>query len=332
MIVPFLLAWQSIAQGSTPIGLDAATLQAHVKFLASDALEGRGTPSRGLNIAAEYIASNYQRFDLEAPVEKSYFQWAVVRGRDGIDSKAANVVGVIPGSDPKLKEQAIIVTAHYDHLGKTEREQDDQIFNGANDDASGTACVLGLAEAFARGPKPKRTLIFVALYGEERGLLGSRHYIANPIWPLKSTIANLNLEHMGRTDDSDGPQFKSVNLTGFDFSDMASFFVNAGKASGVKFWKHEKNSDGFFARSDNAAFAMAGIPAHTMSVAYVFPDYHGAGDHWDKVDYGNMSTVLTAIYQGLTEMANSPNVPKWDQTNPKVQRYRDAYQKLQGGS
>jgi len=332
MISTLFVASHLLAQSTADPGLDAKTLRAHVRFLASDVLEGRGTPSRGLNLAAEYIAAQYQRAGLEAPIDGSHFQWTdSPPNREGITGKVANVIGVLPGNDPTLKDTAIIVTAHYDHLGITTREQADQIYNGANDDASGVACMMGLAEALANGPKLKRTIIFVALWGEERGLLGSRFYLKNPIWPLKTTIANLNLEHMGRTDDSDGPQIKSVAITGFDFSSMSTAFVEAGKADGVKFWKHEKNSDSFFARSDNAAFAMAGIPAHTMSVAYIFPEYHQPGDHWDKVDYDNMATVLRSIRRGLVSLANSATAPTWDATNPKVQRYRDAHKQLMSG-
>jgi len=313
-------------------GTEASTLRAHVRFLASDSLEGRGTPSRGLNLAAEYIATQFERAGLEPGVNGDFFQWTESPpNRDGFTGKVANVIGILRGSDPELAKTAIIVSAHYDHMGITTREQDDKIYNGANDDASGVACMMGLAEALSKGPRPKRSILFIGLYGEERGLLGSRYYTQNPTWPLRDIIGNLNLEHMGRTDDSEGPQKGSVAITGFDFSDLPAAFVKAGEVAGIKFWKHPKNSDSFFARSDNAAFAMAGIPAHTMSVAYIFPDYHQPGDHWEKLDYANMSAVLQPVAMGLRALADASSVPTWDQANPKVQRYRDAHEKRMSG-
>jgi Zn-dependent M28 family amino/carboxypeptidase len=236
-----------------------------------------------------------------------------------------NVAGILRGSDPVLRDTYVLVTAHYDHIGARPAGEGDLINNGANDDASGTATVMELAEAFLRaGVKPKRSILFIALFGEERGLLGARFYARHPLVPVKQTIANFNFEHMGRTDDSEGPRLKKFNLTGFDFSTFSAI-VKAGAArAGVEVWKHEKNSDGFFGASDNAAFADVGIPAHTASVTYMFPDYHQVGDHWDKIDYDNMRTVVQGSALALLDLANTATPPEWDKSNPRVARYAAA--------
>ena len=237
--------------------------------------------------------------------------------------KLRNVAGVLRGSDPELRDTYVILTAHYDHLGvRQPNAQGDGIYNGANDDASGTASVIAVGSALAElGERPKRTIVFVALFGEELGELGSRWYTGHPIFPIAKTVAEINLEQLGRTDDSEGPRVSEFNLTGFDYSDIAVSFARAGALTGVRAVKHEKNSDTFFGRSDNAAFALAGIPSTTLSVSYMFPDYHRPGDEWQKLDYDNMAKVDATVALGILDMANSAQAPQWNKENPKTARY-----------
>ncbi len=236
-----------------------------------------------------------------------------------------NVIGILPGSDPVLKDTYIIVTAHYDHLGQGAPVDGDAIFNGANDDASGTASVMELAAAFrSLAQRPKRTLVFMAVFGEEKGLLGTQYYVRNPVFPLEKTVANLNLEHLGRTDSDDGPQIGRLHVTGFDYSNLPAILEAAGKNSGVEFANHPTKSESFFGRSDNLVFAQAGIPAHTICVAFEFPDYHGVGDHWDKIDYDNLAKINRAIAAGLWTLAGRAEAPEWNETNSKADRYRNA--------
>jgi hypothetical protein len=237
-----------------------------------------------------------------------------------------NVIGVVPGSDPVLKDSYVVVTAHYDHIGRGAADGGgDTIFNGANDDASGTATLLEMAAATARkNPRPKRTIVFLAVFGEEKGLLGTQFYTRHPVYPLAKTIANINLEHLGRTDDEDGPQVGRVTATGFDYSDIPTLFGDAAKAVGVEFYKHEQKSDSFFGRSDNVAFAKVGIPAHTFCVAFEFGDYHGLGDHWEKLDYANMAKVSEALAAGVWLLADRETPPKWNETVSSTETYRKA--------
>jgi hypothetical protein len=242
--------------------------------------------------------------------------------------KLRNVVGVLRGSDPVLRDTYVVLSAHYDHLGVRGTGEGDRIFNGANDDASGAASVIAAAGALsALKEKPKRSIVFITLFGEEVGALGSRHYCQHPVFPLAGTIADINLEQLGRTDDLEGPRLLQFNLTGFDYTNIASIFQKAGDESGIKVVKHEKNSDAFFAASDNASFAEAGIPSTTISVSYIFPDYHKAGDEWPKLDYENMASVDMAITLGLFRIADSNDEPQWNADNPRTARYIQARKK-----
>lgn len=326
--------------------ISAASLKGHLSFIASDLLEGRGTPSRGLDIAAEYIAAQFRRAGLEPAVDGSYFQitdWMPPQRRgnpnnappsaannqptDEKPPKVRNVIGVLRGSDPKLSDTYILVTAHYDHLGiRPTVEGDDKIFNGANDDGSGTVTVMELASALASMKRrPKRSIVFMTFYGEERGLVGSRYYGANPVFPIEKTVANINIEQVGRTDDRDDPRPLSASVTGIDFSEVGTILQRAGEMQGIRVYKHARNSDAFFGASDNQALADQGVPAHTICTAYQFPDYHKVSDHPDKIDYENMARVNRAIALAVLMIANDAAEPKWNEANPKAAKYVQAW-------
>ncbi|WP_082493779.1 M28 family peptidase [Massilia sp. Leaf139] len=317
--------------------ISAAAMRGNLSFLASDALEGRGTPSRGLDIAAEFIASQFRAAGLEPLGDAGYFQtadWNLIdpkRAKNPPATSAApvkvrNVVGILRGSDPALKDTYVLVTAHYDHVG-LKPGQGDGIFNGANDDGSGTVSVIELAKAFsANKVRPKRSIVFMTVFGEEHGLVGSRYYGANPLVPIEKTIAGINLEQLGRTDDNEGAQVRAFGVTGYDFSDVGNILKAAGDDTGIRVWKHPVNSDKYFAHSDNQALADQGIPSHTVSVAYAFPDYHGAGDHWDKIDYDNMALVDRTVALAIWTIANGTDTPKWNAKNPKASKYLGIWQ------
>jgi hypothetical protein len=300
--------------------ISADSLRGHVSFLASDVLEGRDTPSRGLDVAAEYIAAQFRRAGLEPAGDDGYFQTA---SREPV--KLHNVAGVLRGSDPALRDTCVIVSAHYDHLGA----RGDRIYNGANDDASGTAAVIEMAAAFAKlRERPKRSILFVTFFGEEKGLLGSRYYAAHPLFPVEKTVAGINLEQLGRTDDVTGPLLLSAYVAGFDYSDVGAILQQAGALTGVTMAKHGKDSDKYFFSSDNRPLAQAGIPAHTVSVGYVFPDYHRPGDHWEKLDYPNMEKIVRAVAAGVFMIAASDEAPRWNAGKPQADQFRKVRERL----
>lgn len=237
-----------------------------------------------------------------------------------------NVVAILRGSDPVLKETCVLVTAHYDHIGMEASGEGDRIYNGANDDGSGTVSVVELAGALSKmKPRPKRSIVFATFFGEEKGGFGSRYYASHPVFPIGKTVADLNLEQIGRTDSSEGPQIAKASLTGFDYSNVADYVKAAGKMTGIKVHKNGRNSDSYFARSDNLSLAEKGVPAHTLTVAFAFPDYHGLGDEWQKIDYANMAKVDRMVALALLMLAESAEAPHWDTNNPKAKSYLKAW-------
>lgn len=319
------------AERTVTAAIDEDSLRGNLSFLSSDLLEGRGTPSRGLDLAAEFIASRFRSIGLEAVGDDGYFQtvdWPL-RGDGPKTAKVRNVIGVLRGSDPKLKDTYIILSAHYDHLGIRQREGD-SIYNGANDDGSGTVGVIELAKALKLA-KLKRSIIFMTYFGEERGDLGSGWYGKHPVVPLAKTIANINLEQIGRTDDTEGRRVGELSMTGFDYSDLGKLLNRSAERVGIRVTMHPRNSDAFFFRSDNATMAGEGVVAHTVCTAFEYPDYHQVSDTWDKVDYHNEARVLCGIAIGVMDLANSPGEPHWNPNNPKAARYLKAWQEMHKG-
>ncbi len=257
-----------------------------------------------------------------------------------IDEKVQlkNVIGVLRGSDPTLKTTCVLLTAHYDHIGTYETgrqlsnsnqpDPNDQIFNGANDDGSGTVSVIEIARALSKlTPRPKRSIVFITFFGEERGDIGSGFYGRHPIFPIANTVADLNLEQVGRTDSTEGKQVNTASVTGYDYSDVTGYLERAGRLTGVKVYMDRPASDDYFTRSDNASLAEQGVPAHTLTVAFDYPDYHGLHDDWQKVDYDNMARVDRTIAVALIQIANSSTPPKWNGKNPKTAEFRAAQAK-----
>jgi hypothetical protein len=295
--------------------------------LADDSLEGRGTGTRGSMKAATLIANEFRAIGLEPAGDSGFFQRVPVaivqRGtREGpalfssfaaLDTvpaskrrTAVNVVGILRGADPVLKDSVILIDAHYDHLGIGKPVQGDSIFNGADDDASGTVAVMEIARAMASGPRPKRTVIFAATTGEEVGLLGTRWYLQHPVAPIANMTANLEIEMIGRPDSLAGGPGRAW-LTGFERSTMGSMFANAG----LPIVADRRLDQSFFTRSDNIAFARAGVPAHTLSTYNMHDDYHTVRDDASRVDFAHMTGVIRAGAAATRLLADGP-APTWN--------------------
>ncbi len=310
--------------------ISADSLRGHLSFIASDLLEGRKDGSAGEAVAAEYIAAQFRRAGLKPAGDDGFFQSA---GKAELTPKPGekkvvlrNVIGLLPGSDPKLADRYILLTAHYDGVGR--RPGSEGGWNAANDNGSGTVSVIEIAAALAAmRERPRSSLVFVTFYGEEVGGLGASYYAQHPIFPIDKTIADINLEQVGRTDSSEGDQSRRASLTGFDYSDLGEVFRRAGELTGVTVYRHEKNSDPYFSASDNAVLANLGIPAHTLCVAFMFADYHGAGDTWQKVNYDNMALTDRLIATALLILAESDQEPRWNGGVPQASRYLAAWKK-----
>lgn len=235
-----------------------------------------------------------------------------------------NVAGVVRGSDPALRNSYVIVSAHYDHLGI----RGDRIMPGANDDASGVAAILEIARAVTSARlRPRRSILFLSFFGEELSGLGSRWYATHPLFPPASTVANVNLEQLGRTDDVDGRRVAELFVTGIDYSDVGSALAQAGAKLGVTVTG--RDGDRQFERADNVFLARVGIPAHTVGVTYAFPGRHTADDTPERLDYPNFELVTRAVSLGVWALANDDHEPRWNAAVSAAKPYLEARQKAE---
>jgi hypothetical protein len=239
-----------------------------------------------------------------------------------VEQPAFNVVGILRGKGtaerPGLAEEAVVLSAHYDHLKPRQdaKQGEDAVFNGADDDASGCAAVLELAEALAAGPPPARTVVFLLATGEEIGLVGTNHYLESPVVPLERTVANVNFEMIGRPDALVGGAGK-LWLTGFERSNLGPAFA----AAGLGVVADPRPDQAFFQRSDNIAFAMRGIVAQTLSSYDLHEDYHTVRDEASRLDYAHMESALRSALVGVRALADGAIDPAWEPGgNPQPQQ------------
>ena len=286
-----------------------------IGFLASDELQGRDTGSLGIEMAAQFIEARFERAGVQ-PYFNSYRDNFVAKGRTrfdkktaktivGKDSDAFNIVGVIEGTDPVLKNEVIIIGAHYDHIGYGKKVATDSIANGANDNAAGTTTVLALADHFAKAKNNKRTLIFTLYSAEERGLLGSKHLSARLKEKGVDLYTMFNIEMVGvPMVDKD----HAVYCSGYDKSNIAEKFNEYAGEKVIGFLPKAKEFN-LFMRSDNYPFFLDfQIPAHTIS-SFDFTNYehyHGVGDEADLMDIAFMEGLIQKLIPGIEGMANSP--------------------------
>ena len=241
-----------------------------------------------------------------------------------------NVVAVWEGSDPVLKDEYVAVGAHYDHVGVGTPVNGDWIFNGADDDGSGTTALLGMAEALAHAPsRPKRSVLFVWHCGEEKGLWGSRYFTENPTIPLDHVVAQLNIDMIGRSKKEGDTNPRNKELTGPNevyvigstmmSTELGELVDSVNKSFlNVTFdrrYDDPKDPNRFFYRSDHYNYAKKGIPI-IFFFDGVHEDYHQLGDSADKIDYQKMEKITRTVYMTLWEVANRPVRPKVDKPLP----------------
>lgn len=226
------------------------------------------------------------------------FQCATQPGR------TYNALGQLKGSDPALAAQVILLTAHLDHLG-VRAGAADPIFNGADDDASGSTAVLELAQAIAIGPRPKRTVMFAWFGSEESGGFGARDFLEHPLVAKDKIVANLEFEMIGRSDPMVAD--KTLWLTGYERSNLG---VELAK-QGARLVQDPHPEQNFFSRSDNIQLARAGVIAHTVSSFNLHKDYHQASDEVKTIDFGHMTMAIQSMYAPVMWLTNSAFVPTW---------------------
>lgn len=333
LLVPVLLSC-AFAQSpqSTPSADNVERhLRADVGFLASDAMQGRGTGTQYEAIAAEYLAAEMQLIGLEPGgdvadgtrgfLQRFDFQYGAIpkgmlrvlnqEGRAG-KGTSQNVIGVLRGST----DDAIVISAHYDHLAPkpVSTPGEDVIYNGADDDASGTAIVMELARTMAKGAKPKRTIYFILFGAEEFGGVGSDYFNQHPPLPLAKVSANLEFEMIGRPDPKVAPG--KLWLTGYERSDLGPTLAKQGAPLVADPHPEYK----FFERSDNYQLALKGIVAHTVSSYGLHKEYHTPSDDVAHMDFAHLTSAVRAMIEPVKWLANSDFKPTWvpgQQPQPK---------------
>jgi aminopeptidase N len=301
---------------------DTERMRADVEWLAAPEREGRGAGSRGLDAAANYIAERFERLGLSpltpgARGDDRYAQPFTMTGETGAPLPAKNVIAVLPGTNPTLNGQALIVSAHYDHLGfgwpDARAGAKGQLHPGADDNASGVAVMLELARLMANA-KPERSVIFAAFAGEEAGLLGARHYVRAAQTPgaafaLAGHIANLNIDTVGRLADGKVTVFGTGSARELPF-----IFMGAGAVTGVPTQSVAQEINA----SDHTAFVEAGVPA-VQVFASVASDYHRPSDTADKIDHAGMAKVAAILKEAIDYLAARPEPLNFSGNAPAAQ-------------
>ncbi len=293
-------------------GVTAGLLRGHVEVLAGDALEGRNAGYPGEQKAAEYIAGVMKEAGLRPAGDDGTFFQKFRAGR----RETRNVVGLLEGTDPGLREEYVVVGAHHDHVGTADQGHwgrlgkargDDTIYNGADDNASGTAIVLGLARAFGAGEiRTRRSMVFITFSGEEGGLLGSRHYVGRPVAPIAQHVFMLNLDMVGRNPG------RPVDVHGTGSAEGGVLRKAAGAAfdrAGLKARIHD-SAQLMMGDSDHSSFAARRVPFVFFFTGF-HPDYHRVTDHADKLAYDNMAGIARAAFHLLSEVADADARPRF---------------------
>ena len=284
----------------TEVTIDSTIVRKHLYTLASDDMGGRKPGTEGIEKAAQYIEGEFKRIGLKTfDTLTTYRQNFTHR-----DIEMFNVIGVLEGKSKK--DEYVIVSAHYDHIGAKKEGEGDLIYNGANDDASGVTGVLALAEYFAKKGENERTIVFVAFTAEEMGLVGSR-YFGKGIDAGKF-VAGINLEMIGK-EPKTGP--KTAWLTGFERSDFGKIIQKNLEGTGYKLFPDPYTRFNLFFRSDNASLARLGVPSHTFSTTQIDIDknYHQVSDEAETLDMGIITETIKAVARGTESIINGKDTP-----------------------
>jgi len=292
-------------------------LKEHLYIFASDEFEGRETGEPGQKKAAEYLKTEYKKLNIPSPLgNDDYFQEVPASAFNGDIKDSENVVAFIEGSEKP--EEILVISSHYDHIGI---DAEGNIFNGADDDGSGTVAILEIAEAFmeakASGFGPKRSILFLNVTGEEKGLIGSKYYTDNPIFPLAQTVVNLNIDMIGRSDVAHKGNNNYVYLIGSD--KLSTELHNLSEEVNSKYmnmeldytFNNENDPNRFYYRSDHYNFAKNNIPI-IFYFNGVHADYHKMTDTPDKIEYDLLAKRARLIFLTAWEIANRAERPLVD--------------------
>ena len=288
------------AQTPDAEGTLAERLAYHVHLLAADSLEGRSPGTPGSEIAMRYIADHFETFGVQPYVDGSYFQPFQLR-HASVNLNATNVIGVVQGHDSRLRNEYIVIGAHYDHIGYwPDRSGDERVFNGADDNASGTAMVMELARYFAENPeKTARTLIFIAFDAEEIGLRGAYHFVEHSgLDDISAIRLMFSLDMVGMYSANNGAHLKGIGA-------VSGGSLLATRLSSRHDLRLRNTSADIERRTDTWAFAEAGIPAAHLFTGTKSP-YHQPQDTADLLDYEGMARLTTYMQELISELSIQP--------------------------
>jgi len=327
-------------------------LLAPLEYLSSDRLRGRHIAFREIDTAAKYIADQFRKAGAKpVPGANGYYQpfllflnrmtsyirheqvgtnipWDMAESQ-GI--KVKNILAFVEGTDSLLKKQYILLSAHYDHIGEANTAtvidgKRDSIFNGAMDNATGTAAVIDAARYFARYP-PKRSVLFICFTAEEEGEFGSLYYARHPLVPLDHTVYNLNVDNAAYNTTT------AICLFGLGRTSEDSVIREACNPYGLRV-RPEPDGQGLFERSDNFSLAVKGVPAPCFSMGIIKWDddidrrYHSLIDEFANIDQDYVDNFIRAYILAAQYIANDPVQPRWTKGDP----YEKDWQRLFGKS
>jgi len=289
-------------------GITPDAVGGHVAYLAGDALRGRLTPSPGLAAAADYIAGVFRAAGLAPGGDGGSFLQPYPCAGVAASSWPANVVGLLPGSDRARTDEWVVLSAHYDHLGVgTPDARGDSIYNGADDNASGTAALLEAARAFAALPRrPARSIVFVAVSGEEQGLVGAAWFVAHRPAAIAELVADVNLDMVGRN----SPEL--IFLVGDTLSTLGPVAAAQSAAHPELGFQPRSGSaaDQVFFHSDQYAFATAGVPGLMLHTG-THTDLHRPSDEAQTLDIDKVARAARLAFYLTYAVASAPQPPAW---------------------
>jgi len=277
-----------------------------IRYLSDDRLDGRMTGSPGADSAAAYLARRFEAVGLQQAAGGWFQTFAIARDLPAAQNAhvagltGRNVIGLLPGHDPVLRNETIIVGAHYDHLGlggfgSLDPDSAGKVHNGADDNASGSAMLIEIAQRLAAAP-PARTVVFIAFSGEEIGLLGSSYYVKQPVYPLATTLAMINLDMVGR--------LRNKRLIVYGSRSAKEFPALLDSLNWYAGFDLKAQGDGY-GPSDQSSFYAAGRPVlHFFTDLH--EDYHRTTDDWQKINIQGFGQVATFVTGVVTALANRP--------------------------
>ena len=287
--------------------INEVSVKKYLYTLANDSMQGRKAGSPGIEKAAKYIEKQFSKIGLK-PFNSSSFRQTFKHLNKRSEKKEEltlfNVIGLLEGTT--LKEEFVVISAHYDHLGRKNIGEGDLIFNGANDNASGVSAMIMLADYFKKTKINKRSILFIAFTAEEMGLVGSNHF--GKTISAETIIAGVNIEMIGK-ESPFGP--KTAWLTGFNRSDFGKIIQKNLSFSEHKLYPDPYKNYRLFFRSDNASLARLGVPAHTFSTSPMDKDldYHKVSDEVETLDVKTITETIKAIATGIRSIISGDDTP-----------------------